>query len=177
MKQLTYMHYDSPIGTLLLASDNQALRLLVFQRPDQTPEQQIACYFSEEVTATPSLTDYRDWTALLDRYFRGETVDWSSLPYRATGTPFRERVWEALEQIPYGETCSYTDIAEAIGRPTATRAVATSCGANPIGIIIPCHRVIHKDGTMSGYAGGVDKKEALLSLEQNVKAASLPSAA
>ncbi len=103
----------------------------------------------------------------LDQYLAGErqqfdmTLDWS------LGTPFQQSVWRALQQIPYGQTISYAQLAQSIGKPTAYRAVANVNGKNPFSIIIPCHRVVASDGSLGGYTGGLDKKRLLLGLEQN----------
>lgn len=101
----------------------------------------------------------------LDEYFAGvrKTFDF---PYRLHGTPFQEKVWEALRDIPYGETRSYKDIAEAIGHPKAFRAVGMANHANPIFLAIPCHRVIGSGGSLVGYGGGLEMKKALLELEK-----------
>jgi AraC family transcriptional regulator, regulatory protein of adaptative response / methylated-DNA-[protein]-cysteine methyltransferase len=88
-----------------------------------------------------------------------------SFPIDARGTPFQQRVWDTLRAIPPGKTASYADIAKAIGAPTATRAVAGACAANPVAIAIPCHRVLRSDGALSGYRGGVERKRALLARE------------
>lgn len=93
-----------------------------------------------------------------------------SLPVDVQGTPFQQQIWQALKEIPYGQTFSYSNIAEHIGRPSAVRAVATAIGANPLLITVPCHRVIGKNGTMTGYRGGLAFKQFLLDLEtQNLK--------
>ena len=101
----------------------------------------------------------------LDEYFAGTRTVFA-FPYRLQGTPFQEKVWEALRHIPYGETCSYKDIAEAIGHPKAFRAVGMASHANPIFIAIPCHRVIGIHGSLVGYGGGLEMKKALLELEK-----------
>lgn len=98
------------------------------------------------------------------RYFAGERVQFSC-PLDLHGTPFQQRVWQALCTIPYGETRSYGEIAYAIGAPTASRAVGAANGANPIALIVPCHRVIGSNGTLTGYGGGLPTKEWLLTLE------------
>ena len=100
----------------------------------------------------------------LDEYFAGQRQVFS-IPYVAKGTPFQERVWAALGRIPYAAFPSYSDIAEMIGRPTASRAVGMANHQNPIAIIIPCHRVIGKGGQLTGYAGGLELKRALIDLE------------
>ena len=101
----------------------------------------------------------------LDEYFAGtrKTFDF---PYRLHGTPFQEQVWAALQEIPYGETRSYQDIAKAIGHPKAFRAVGMANHANPVFIVIPCHRVIGANGSLVGYGGGLEMKRALLELEK-----------
>ncbi len=101
----------------------------------------------------------------LDEYFRGQRREFD-LELLAKGTPFQCRVWSELTRIPYGATISYRELAGRIGRPSAVRAVGAANGANPIPIIIPCHRVIGADGTLTGYGGGLPLKQALLSLER-----------
>ncbi|MFM7203126.1 MAG: methylated-DNA--[protein]-cysteine S-methyltransferase [Myxococcota bacterium] len=100
----------------------------------------------------------------LDAYFRGERRRFE-VPLAPVGTPFQRRVWALLQEIPYGETWSYLELARRLGDVKAIRAVGTANGANPIGILIPCHRVIGSDGTLTGYAGGLERKRALLELE------------
>lgn len=101
----------------------------------------------------------------LDEYFGGKRVTFE-LDLRFIGTPFQERVWAALMQIPYGSTTTYSAVAEAIGMGAGVRAVANAIGANRMSIIVPCHRVIGSDGSLTGYAGGLDAKRALLALEK-----------
>ena len=101
----------------------------------------------------------------LAEYFAGKRTDFD-LPLSATGTEFQESVWRALQDIPYGETVSYGTIATRVGRPTAVRAVGAANGANPIAIVIPCHRVIGADGSLTGYGGGEARKKWLLALER-----------
>ena len=97
-------------------------------------------------------------------YLNGSQEEFS-LPIDVKGTPFQQQTWQALKEIPYGQTITYSEIAEQIGRPSAVRAVATAIGANPLLITVPCHRVIGKNGTMTGYRGGLDFKRFLLDLE------------
>lgn len=101
----------------------------------------------------------------LAEYFEGKRRQFS-MPADVKGTAFQEAVWEALKEIPYGETCAYSDIAEKIGKPAAVRAVGTAIGANPVSIVVPCHRVIGKNGAITGYRGGIAMKEHLLELEK-----------
>ena len=100
----------------------------------------------------------------LTEYFAGERTDFD-LPLRPEGAPFQVRVWDALRRIPYGETASYGEIARELGHPTAARAVGAANGRNPIAIVVPCHRVIGASGSLTGYAGGLECKRALLDLE------------
>lgn len=104
----------------------------------------------------------------LVRYFSGDLQAFT-VPMAPSGTPFQESVWRALLEIPYGATWTYSAVAERVGRPSAVRAVGTAIGRNPLGIFIPCHRVVGKDGSLTGYAGGLEKKRALLDLEQGAK--------
>lgn len=104
-------------------------------------------------------------TRQLDEYFAGDRVEFD-LPLAFRGTPFQETVWRALLQIPYGETTTYRELAESLGRPTASRAVGLANGRNPISIVVPCHRVLGSDGTLTGYAAGVECKRRLLELER-----------
>ncbi|WNS41960.1 methylated-DNA--[protein]-cysteine S-methyltransferase [Paenibacillus sp. MMS20-IR301] len=112
-------------------------------------------------------------TALLQRYFAGEAVDFSGLALDLWGTPFQQEVWRGLLTIPYGKTATYKELAERIGRPQAMRAVGTANGQNPLPVIVPCHRVIGTNGTLTGYRGGLQLKQELLQLEGilHVKAA------
>lgn len=100
----------------------------------------------------------------LQEYFKGKRQDFE-LPLNPKGTPFQKAVWNALLKIPYGQTCSYLDIAKKLKKPTASRAIGGANGKNPIGVIIPCHRVINKSGTLGGYSGGLNTKKALLKIE------------
>lgn len=100
----------------------------------------------------------------LTRYFAGELRAFQ-LPLAPVGTPFQKRVWQELQKIPYGQTISYAELAQRVGAPRAARAVGRANGSNPIAIVVPCHRVIGADGTLTGYAGGLERKRRLLALE------------
>ena len=101
----------------------------------------------------------------LDEYFQGKRKDFT-LPLASRGTPFQDKVWQELRRIPHGQTLSYDELARRVGQPTAQRAVARANGANCVAILIPCHRVIGKDGTLTGYGGGLWRKRLLLELER-----------
>lgn len=111
-------------------------------------------------------SEVTDWAAReLHEYLEGERRAFT-FPYRLVGTPFRLQVWKELEKVPYGETTTYKRLTEAIGRPGAYHAVGGAVGANPLGIVVPCHRVIGTNGSLTGYAWGLPMKEALLELER-----------
>jgi methylated-DNA-[protein]-cysteine S-methyltransferase len=146
--------FDSPVGELLLTADGDALTGLYMDvrrgRLDPGPRRELPLFAEAE--------------AQLGAYFAGELVDFD-LPLAPRGSPFQLEVWEALRGIPYGETISYGELALRVGRPGAARAVGAANGRNPIGIVVPCHRVIGSNGTLTGYAGGIDRKRRLLELE------------
>ncbi len=147
-----YTHLDSPVGRLTLTMDRDQLTSIRFEG-GPTPQ---GHYHT---------TPFHEVIAQLEAYFAGELRAFE-LPLAPKGTAFQLTVWEALLQIPYGETVSYGDIAQAIGKPTATRAVGAANGKNPLPIVVPCHRVIGSDGTLTGYGGGLSIKATLLELEK-----------
>ncbi len=150
-----------PYGvSLLLASDGEALvRAHFVASPDQIPKD-----WPSGWTYSPEDTVLFEAVRQLREYFAGEREVFT-VPLRPTGTAFQLSVWRALEEIPYGHTRTYRDIAHAIGRPTATRAVGAANGQNPLPIFVPCHRVIGSNGSLTGFGGGLDVKLALLRLE------------
>ncbi len=150
------MRFVSPIGTLSLSAQNGFISALDF---------------GDKETHTVSLAALRAAEQLRE-YFRGTRKEFS-LPFaveKLKGTAFQKSVWQALLTIPYGQTRSYKQIAEAVGKPEAVRAVAQAIGANPLGIIIPCHRVIGANGSLTGFSGGLEKKRHLLALEAGARA-------
>lgn len=151
-----YCYLDTPIGDLLLAGDEDGLALVGFPEGAMRREPEDDWIFSEKPFAAAR--------EQLTAYFAGERQDFD-LKLKPTGTEFQLRVLEELQRIPYGTTCSYSDIARRIGRPKAVRAVGAANGRNPIPIIIPCHRVIGASGDLTGFGGGLPTKEALLRLE------------
>lgn len=151
-----YCYLDTPIGDLLLAGDNEGLSMIGFPEGSMRREPEDDWIYNEK--------PFEDARAQLDAYFAGERKTFD-LKLKPTGTEFQLRVLEELQKIPYGETCSYSDIATRIGRPKAVRAVGAANGRNPIPIVIPCHRVIGASGDLTGFGGGLPTKEALLRLE------------
>lgn len=143
------LFYDSPIGPMTLVQEGEVLARLDFDVPSQPEE------------ATPLLLEA---CRQLREYFAGERKAFA-LPLAPAGTEFQKKVWAALRDIPWGETRSYGDIARAIGKPTACRAVGMANGRNPLPVFIPCHRVIGTNGSITGYSGGLEKKRFLLRLE------------
>lgn len=154
---VTYYHtYESPFGSITLESDGNSLTRLDFG-------------LGEQRNPVFSFLDiFNKAKEQLDEYFSGERKAFT-IPLKTVGTVFQKQVWDALLQIPYGETRSYEDIAIQIGNPKACRAIGMANNRNNIGIIIPCHRVIGKNGSLVGYAGGLDKKIALLDLEKKYR--------
>jgi methylated-DNA-[protein]-cysteine S-methyltransferase len=147
----------SPIGRLLLTGDGRALTGLWMLDAGRGS--------GLEAGLTPSPEAFGEVAAQLEEYFAGQRKEFT-VPLAPSGSPFQLAVWEELTMIPYGRTVSYGDIARALGkRPVASRAVGLANGANPISIIVPCHRVIGSDGSLTGYGGGLDRKEILLRLE------------
>ena len=154
---------DSPVGPLTLAGRDGALGHL--RMAGQTHEPDRAGWIEDD-DAFPEAVEQ------LDAYFAGELTTFD-LELELAGTDFQRRVWSALRTIPYGETRSYGEIAAQIGSPGASRAVGLANGRNPIGIIVPCHRVIGASGSLTGYGGGLDRKRVLLELERSRKPAGL----
>lgn len=151
-----YSYLDTPIGELLLAGDDDALCLVGFPEGSMRKDPEPDWIYNEKsfAAARQQLTEY----------FAGQRREFD-LSLRLSGTEFQMSVLRALQQIPYGETTSYAEIAERVGRPKAVRAVGAANGRNPIPIIVPCHRVIGSHGELTGFGGGLDTKEALLRLE------------
>ncbi len=153
------LHYHvmaSPIGDLLLGGDAEALHLVHFQggvRPMKTPKEWV-----------PDPRLFKETVRQLQSYFDGKLRDFD-LPLSPSGTAFQLKVWRTLQTIPYGQTWSYGKLARRIQRPDAPRAVGAANGQNPIPVIIPCHRVIGADGSLTGFGGGLPIKQKLLALE------------
>ena len=151
---MRYSTLTTPIGELLLTADEDGA-LTGVNLPNRHPDP-AGWERDDELLA--------DARRQLTEYFAGARTTFD-LPLRPAGTPFQLRVWEALLRIPYGETASYGEIARELGHPTASRAVGAANGRNPIAIVVPCHRVIGSNGSLTGYAGGLECKRALLDLE------------
>jgi methylated-DNA-[protein]-cysteine S-methyltransferase len=155
---LKYTYMDSPIGRLLLAGDDEYLRVLAFSSGPKARGADPQWQRSDAL--------FRAAKQQLTEYFAGTRQEFD-LPLSPQASEFQSRVLDELLQIPYGETRSYLDIARAIGNPKAVRAVGGANGNNPIAIIIPCHRVIGANGSLTGFGGGMDTKRFLLDLERS----------
>jgi methylated-DNA-[protein]-cysteine S-methyltransferase len=154
-----YTLLDSPIGELLLTGDGRALTGLHMQEAPR-PRRLDASWRRADEAFAPA-------RAQLEEYFAGRRRAFE-LELAPAGSPFELRVWEALLEIPYGETASYGEIAARVGAPSAARAVGLANGRNPIAVIVPCHRVIGANGSLTGYGGGLERKRLLLDLEAGV---------
>jgi methylated-DNA-[protein]-cysteine S-methyltransferase len=154
---MNYCYADSPIGALLIAGDHEAIHLIAF------PKNGKPCRPGEGWTesAGGALTEA---VRQLREYFAGRRTEFD-LPLAPEGTAFQRKVWRKLQEIPYGETISYGELARRVGNPKASRAVGSANGKNQIPIVIPCHRVIAGDGGLGGFGGGLPVKEKLLKLE------------
>jgi methylated-DNA-[protein]-cysteine S-methyltransferase len=155
--EICYTWEESPVGRLLVAGDTAGLRYVLFEAGRSKVKPRPG--WRED--GTPLAEVIRQLRA----YFRGVLRQFD-LPLAPEGTPFQRRVWRELLSVPYGETATYGDLAKRLGRPSASRAVGLANGANPISIVIPCHRVIGSNGKLTGYGGGLRTKEWLLGLEQ-----------
>ncbi|OBB47767.1 methylated-DNA--[protein]-cysteine S-methyltransferase [Mycobacterium sp. 852002-51961_SCH5331710] len=157
MTVLRFRTMQSPVGQLTLAGRND--RLMHLRMVDQTYEPSREGWVADDGA-------FPDAVEQLQAYFAGELTEFD-LRLDMVGTAFQKKVWAALLTIPYGETRSYGEIAHQIGAPGAFRAVGLANGHNPIGIIVPCHRVIGANGSLAGYGGGLDRKRALLEMEKS----------
>ncbi|QFZ16562.1 methylated-DNA--[protein]-cysteine S-methyltransferase [Saccharothrix syringae] len=162
---MTHTVVDSPVGPLTLVAHRGALSGLYMTDQRHRPAQET---FGPEDAAP-----FGEVEAQLAQYFAGERTSFD-LEVDLIGTPFQRMVWQALCDIPYGETVSYGELAARLGRPTAARAVGLANGKNPISIVVPCHRVVGSTGDLTGYGGGLARKRHLLDFERGAHPALLP---
>lgn len=154
---ITFTEIKAPVGRLIIAGDDEGLWLIEFERT-RHPEPRTADWAQGDTAVL------RETRKQLAAYFAGRLRTFD-LPLVSRGTAFQRSVWHALREIPYGATRSYADLARQIGKPNATRAVGAANGRNPVPIVVPCHRVLGSDGSLTGFGGGVDTKRLLLRLE------------
>ena len=165
-----FVDLNSPIGKLVVSSDGVAVTGLYMESHKYGPANRAGWQFD----STGSVSVLTLARRQLDEYFDGHRTVFD-LPLAAAGTSVQKSVWRQLADIPYGETRSYGDIARAIGNPKASRAVGAANGRNPISIIVPCHRVIGADGSLTGFGGGIERKQWLLAHEARVRSAGADS--
>lgn len=156
-----YTWLESPLGRLLLTSNRAALTGLYLEGQKSLPPQ------TSDWQEAPQLDLLVQTQIQLEEYFTYQRQQFD-LPLAPNGTPFQQQVWHQLRQIPFGETISYGTLAARLGKPTASRAVGAANGQNPLSIVVPCHRVIAVNGALTGYAGGLDRKQWLLHHEQQI---------
>ncbi len=165
----THTVIDSVVGTLTLVAEGGAIVGLYMDLQRHRPDDE---ELGEPDPRGREVEPFKAAAAQLDAYFDGELTRFD-VPLAPHGSEFQQRVWAALQEIPYGRTESYGELAERIGSPGGARAVGLANGKNPIGIIIPCHRVVGADGSLTGYGGGIERKKQLLDLELAVSGTAL----
>jgi methylated-DNA-[protein]-cysteine S-methyltransferase len=155
---LFYKEMESPVGKLKLVAKSEALVAILWdqERPNRVK--------LDTMNLDPRHPILLETERQLSEYFAGQRTRFD-LPLQPHGTEFQKKVWQALREIPFGETKSYLDLARAVGSPEASRAVGAANAKNPLSIVVPCHRVVGADGTLTGFAGGLEAKAALLALE------------
>lgn len=157
-------YYNSPLGKIILVSDKEFLLGLYFENVE---------IFKDNYTLKDDIPVFKETKKWLDSYFNKEIMSIDDIPIKLVGSKFRLKVWNILKTIPYGKTITYGEIAKILesktGKKVSSQAVGGAVGHNPISIIIPCHRVIGKNNKLTGYSGGLDKKEFLLKLENIIK--------
>jgi AraC family transcriptional regulator of adaptative response/methylated-DNA-[protein]-cysteine methyltransferase len=163
-----YTIAGSPLGRMLIAATDKGICAIQFADSDEQLQQGLMREFPFAVRRRDDAA-MSQWRDTLSRLIQGQETN-PSLPLDIRATAFQRRVWEALQNIPRGETRSYSAVAKKIGMPKATRAVARACATNPVAVAIPCHRVVRQDGELGGYRWGVERKEQLLAMEKEAGA-------
>jgi AraC family transcriptional regulator, regulatory protein of adaptative response / methylated-DNA-[protein]-cysteine methyltransferase len=161
---IRYTCADSPLGRMLIAATERGICAIQFARSDGELIEGLKREFPF-ATRKSDQAGLQSWVDSLLKHMRGKALD-SSLPLDIRATAFQRRVWTYLQSIPFGATRSYSQVAQAIGQPSACRAVARSCATNPVAVAIPCHRVVREDGSMGGYRWGIERKKALQEMER-----------
>jgi methylated-DNA-[protein]-cysteine S-methyltransferase len=174
--QLLFDQIDTPIGEFLIVSDQDGnLRATDWREHEDRMRRLLHLQYGENAARLEPSSNPRGLTEAIRKYFSGELAAIDDLPVRTVGTPFQQEVWQELRKIPCGTTISYGQLAQRIGRPAAVRAVGLANGSNPVGIIVPCHRVIGANGTLTGYGGGLERKRWLLAHENQSRQLELQS--
>ena len=162
---IRYACTDSPLGRMLIAATDKGVCSIQFDRSDSELLEGLKREFPFAVRKEDE-GGLHSWASALLKHMAGKNLD-ASLPLDIRATAFQRQVWTYLQSIPFGQTKSYSEVAKAIGRPSACRAVARACATNPVAVEIPCHRVVREDGTMGGYRWGLDRKKTLLHMEKS----------
>lgn len=163
-------HLETPLGTMqVVADESGSLRATFWSENDRSMERFLDRHYAPARVELVPARDPHGFTSAIGRYFAGDVHAIDDLPVRTAGTEFQRMVWRALRDIPCGTTLSYGELARRIGRPDAVRAVGLANGANPIGVVVPCHRVIGANGSLTGYGGGMERKRWLLDHETQLR--------
>lgn len=158
--------FKTPIGEMLIVADHEGnLRAAGWTNHETGMRRLLRRHYGEDGFKLEAARNPHGFTQALKSYFEGELTAIETLPVETAGTAFQREVWSALRKIPCGTTVSYACLAKVIGRPAAVRAVGLANGSNPIGVVVPCHRVIGADGSLTGYGGGIERKRWLLEHE------------
>jgi methylated-DNA-[protein]-cysteine S-methyltransferase len=158
---------DTPIGEMVLVADVEGyLRATIWEDHEARLQPVLQHHYGKGGFVLEPACSPGDLTEAIRRYFAGELTAIDSLPVETAGTPFQRDVWHALREIPCGTTVSYAELAWRIGRRKAVRAVGLANGSNPVGVVVPCHRVVGSDGSLTGYGGGIERKRWLLDHER-----------
>jgi len=164
--QFSLDRLPTPIGDLQIVADDEGnLRATLFTENDRDLQSILTRHYAPARIELAPARDPHGLTSALASYFAGDLHAIDDIPVKTAGTDFQRTVWRALRDIPCGTTISYGELARRIGKPDAVRAVGTANGANPIGVVVPCHRVIGADGSLTGYGGGMHRKQWLLEHE------------
>jgi methylated-DNA-[protein]-cysteine S-methyltransferase len=155
---IRYARYESPLGTVIAIANGDGIFSIDFV------DAKYAKRIDPEWIEDPKSPPLRECMQQLAEYFAGKRRDFD-LPLAPRGTSFQERVWNEIARVPYGKTISYGELAKRAGAPGQARAAGAATGRNPVGVVIPCHRIVGADGSLTGYAGGLDRKQRLLELE------------
>ncbi len=160
MKKLLVDYIPSPIGTIVIVVDGAKLCSLDFEEYTERMMRLLKRRYAE--VQLKQVDDPHGFSTRIQNYFEGDYESLTAIPVNTGGTPFQQRVWTALREIPVGQTLAYSRLADRIGKPKAARAVGMTNSLNPVAIVLPCHRVVGRNASLTGYAGGLDRKRWLL---------------
>lgn len=168
--QISYAVASTPLGKLMLAATEQGVCFIQITEDEKTFLKDIRHKYPNSSIAPVSgkhKKQVADWMTTINGYLKGKN-EFPEIPLDVKGTDFQLKVWKLLRKIPSGELRSYKEVAKAAGRPKAVRAIASACARNAVALVIPCHRVVHSDGSISGYRWGIKRKQTLINLEKSI---------